>query len=143
MHATFSIYWAVGGRALLETVGPWAVDLARSRPVAAGVVLAVVAALKLVIAGVPLLLVAQRLRRAGLWRLLCRAGGWLMVAYGGLNTVAAWLVLGGAVRPGDGYDRAAMLGHGLLWDPLFLLWGVLLLLGLRRRTSTPRPLVSP
>lgn len=143
VHASFSLYWALGGRWLLETVGPWALDLARTRPVAASGVLGVVVVLKLVLVAVPLLLLAHRLPGAFWWRLLCLVGGWLMVVYGGLNSVVAWLVLGGVVRSGDGYDRAAMLGHGLLWDPLFLIWGVLLLLGLRSVASARRSGVSP
>jgi hypothetical protein len=46
-----------------------------------------------------------------------------------VNTVVAALVLTGAIRPG-GYDRDAVTGHALLWDPLFLAWGVFLSAGL-------------
>ena len=37
---------------------------------------------------------------------------------------------GRGIHPDGGYDRQAMFGHTLLWDPLFLVWGVLLLSGL-------------
>ena len=40
LHGLFSLYWALGGRWLLDTVGAWAVDLADDAPVAAGLVLA-------------------------------------------------------------------------------------------------------
>ncbi len=46
------------------------------------------------------------------------------------------LVLAGAVAPDGGYDRAGQVGHAWLWDPLFLVWGIALVVGLLRlRTS--------
>jgi len=138
VHATFSLYWALGGRVLLETVGPWAVTLADTRPIAAGVGLTAVGVLKLAAAAVPLMLVSGRLPAPGTWRIVCRAGAGLMVLYGGVNAAVAWLVLSGVVTSSGGYDRDAMLGHAALWDPLFLLWGVLLLLGLRAHHTPGR-----
>ncbi len=29
------------------------------------------------------------------------------------------------LEPDGGYDRRAMIGHVFLWDPLFLVWGLL------------------
>jgi hypothetical protein len=137
VHATFSLYWALGGRALLDTVGSWAVSLADTRPFVAGLGLTAVGVLKLAAAAVPLLLASGRIAVSRVWLTLCRAGAWLLVLYGGVNVAVAWLVLGGVVNTSDGYDRDAMLGHAALWDPLFLLWGVLLLLGLRAHHSGP------
>jgi hypothetical protein len=141
VHAGFSLYWALGGRRLLPTVGEWAVVYTREAPLPAALVLLVVTAVKGVVALAP----AIAVRRAGVlprsWWLL----GWLaavvLVGYGGVNTVVAWLVLGGAVESADGYDRAAMVGHAYLWDPLFLVWGLLLGAGLwvSRRSLKPRP----
>jgi hypothetical protein len=53
------------------------------------------------------------------------------VAWGGLNTVTANLVLAGVIRPDGGFDRPGMVGHAYLWDPLFLLWGAALVVALR------------
>lgn len=148
VHAAFSAWWAVGGTWLLDTVGDWAVDLQAERPVAAGAGLGAIAAVKAAGALLPPLVERRRGRvgtRAATWsrtavRSLSWPGGVVLVAYGGLNTVVAWLVLGGVVVPDDGYDRAAMLGHAALWDPLFLAWGLALLLGLRAtRTRGPVP----
>jgi len=44
---------------------------------------------------------------------------------GGANTIVAALVLTGGIEPDGGYDRRAMIGHVFLWDPLFLVWGLL------------------
>ena len=134
MHAAFSAYWALGGRWLLETVGAWAVDLLDDSPVVAGAGLLLVAAVKLAGAWAPLLADQGRLpgnRRA--WRGLFWAGAGVLVVYGALNTMGAWI--GIAI---DGFT-AARVGHAVLWDPLFLVWGVLLALGLRAgRAGTVR-----
>ncbi|MBG6189087.1 hypothetical protein IWX64_000007 [Arthrobacter sp. CAN_A212] len=57
-------------------------------------------------------------------------GGLLLVIYGGVNTVVSGAVLAGAIRPAGGYDLNAMIGHAWLWDPLFFIWGVALILSL-------------
>lgn len=53
IHAGFSLYWALGGRWLLPTVGKWAVTNAREAPVAAGLLLITVAAVKGTVAIAP------------------------------------------------------------------------------------------
>ena len=130
LHAAFSLYWALGGRWLLRTVGAWAVQLADSSPAAAGVVLGVVAALKLAGAVVPVMVETGRLGGRRAWRALAWTGACGLIAYGLLNVLVAWSVLARLVMPHGGYDAAAMIGHAALWDPLFLLWGLLLAGGL-------------
>ncbi|GAA2371830.1 GNAT family N-acetyltransferase [Dactylosporangium salmoneum] len=126
-HAGFSLYWALGGRWLLPTVGQWAVNGAREAPVAAGLLLVAVAAVKCAVVIIPLV---GPLPRPGLWRAFAWLAAVVLTGYGALNTIVAWLVLGGAVRPEGGFDRQAMIGHAYLWDPLFLVWGILLGAGL-------------
>lgn len=130
VHAGFSLYWGLGGRWLLATVGQWAVDLARDAPVTAGLVLVLVAALKAAVAVVPLLATRRQLPFPGVLRAVSWLAALVLALYGGLNSVVAWLVLSGVLRPAGGYDHQAMVGHGFLWDPLFLVWGLLLGLGL-------------
>jgi hypothetical protein len=49
----------------------------------------------------------------------------VLVVYGTVNVVGASLGLSGVV--GDGtVDRTALWGHALLWDPWFVVWGLLL-----------------
>lgn len=126
LHAAVSAYWGLGGDALIETLGERVVDQFAD----ARWLLLVVAAVKLAGALVPPLL-ARRGHLGRGWRLLCWLGAAVLVVWGGLNTVVGGLVLSGVVRPDGGYDRPAMVGHALLWDPLFLVWGVALALGLR------------
>ncbi|MEP6632453.1 MAG: DUF3995 domain-containing protein [Lapillicoccus sp.] len=136
LHAAFSAYWALGGRWLLDTVGSWATGLAESAPVGAGLALGVVTLAKVAGAVVPLLVERGRLGHRRLWRRLEWAGGGLLLVYGLGNAVVAWAVLLGVIVTADGYDARAQLGHAALWDPLFALWGALLLAGLRRSRGT-------
>ena len=130
VHAGFSLYWALGGRWLLATVGQWAVDLSAEAPLAAGIALGLVAAAKLLGATIPIGVAYGRVPWPRLWRGISWAGGLLLVAYGGVNTIVALAVLAGAIRPEGGYDADSMMGHAYLWDPLFFLWGGTLVLSL-------------
>jgi hypothetical protein len=129
-HAGFSLYWALGGRWLLPTVGQWAVTSAREAPVAAGLLLIIIAALKCAVAIIPLMASRRPIPRPGAWRAFAWLAAIVLTGYGALNSIVAWLVLCGALRPQGGFDRQAMIGHAYLWDPLFLVWGILLGAGL-------------
>lgn len=131
VHAGFSAYWAFGGRWLLPTVGAWAVDLVRRERLLSAAVLGLVAVAKLAAGAVPLLVESGRLPARRVGRRIEGVGAAVLVAYGALNVVTSWAVLGGVIRSAGGYDRAAELGHAVLWDPLFLAWGILLAAGLR------------
>jgi len=138
LHAAFSLYWATGGTWLLDTVGDWAVRLTAEQPVAAGLGLGALGAAKLAAAWIPVLVAEGRLGGRRPWRRVSWFGGGALVLYGGANTAIALTVVSGLVRPEGGYDSAAMLGHAALWDPLFLVWGGLLVASLwatRERVS--------
>lgn len=136
VHAASSLYWALGGRWLLNTVGTWAIDLADRAPARAAVLLLIIAGVKIGGALCPLLNETGRLPGSSrTWRRVFLAGAVLLIGYGGLNTIGAWM---GIVL--DHTVTASRLGHAALWDPLFLLWGVLLLLGIRAPTG---PITAP
>lgn len=130
VHGAFSLLWAAGGTWLLDTVGQWAVDAVAAGDGGLRSALALVGILKL--AGAVLPLVAEY--RGGPMRRRVRPLGWAgavgLVAYGGANTLISAAVLTGLVQAEGGYDTAAVLGHALLWDPLFLAWGLALGIGL-------------
>ncbi|GAA5228213.1 DUF3995 domain-containing protein [Paeniglutamicibacter antarcticus] len=139
VHAGFSVYWAVGGQWLLATVGQWAVTLSVEAPLRAGLVIGMVAMGKLLAAVIPVAVAYGRFRRRKFWRAVSWAGGLLLVFYGGLNMILSAAVLGGAIRPADGYDVEAMMGHAWLWDPLFLMWGLALVVSLWCSLKEPLP----
>ena len=97
---------------------------------AAGAVLGVVAPVKIAGSLVPVLVETGHVGGRRRWRALEWAGAVVLVGYGLLNVLVAWAVLGGLLTSAAGYDRSAELGHAALWDPLFLLWGLLLAAGL-------------
>lgn len=121
-HAAFSLYWALGGSWLVETLGATMLSALGDRRW----LLIPVVVVKTAVAVGPL--VALRL---GWWRrrpvlLLAAAAALVLIVWGGLNTVVGNLVLAGVIEPAGGFDRAAMVGHAWLWDPLFLTWGLAL-----------------
>lgn len=135
LHVAITLCWAMGGRALLWTMG--SAFIAKFSSVMW--VLYPLALVKAVGAFGPLWLD----RRGWPWRRLSRLGSWLagivLVAWGGANTVVSNLVLAGVVHAPGGYDRPVIVGHAWIWDPLFLLWGAALILGLlstRRRPAS-------
>lgn len=125
LHAAFSLYWALGGRWLLETVGKGPEEMLNKTAIGAAGALLLIALFKALAAIVPVLNAQERMPWPRLWRGISWAGGVFLVLYGGVNTLVALGVLLGVI-PSPEYDRAAMLGHAFLWDPLFLLWGAAL-----------------
>ncbi|MDN5564774.1 MAG: DUF3995 domain-containing protein [Luteococcus sp.] len=127
IHAGITLYWAIGGRALLWTMG----DAFIAKFASVMWVLYPLAAVKAVGAFGPLWFQSHQWQPS---RPLIRLGYWcasvVLLIWGGLNTVVSNLVLFGIVRPSAGYDRPVMIGHAWIWDPLFLVWGLGLLLGL-------------
>lgn len=138
VHAAFSAYWAVGGTWLLSTIGAIAVEFSRREPLESGLMLGAVALAKVLAALIPVAVDAQRMPWPRLWRAISWVGGSGIVLYGLVNIVASGAVLLGILVPEGGYDRDAMIGHALLWDPLFLLWG-LALTGWLWLTRAPAP----
>lgn len=126
LHAAASLYWALGGEWLLDTVGQFAVDMQRSGDVTVTVMLWIVTLVKIAGALVPLVdhlrLPAHRWVRVVSW-----LGVAVMLVWGGAGMLGAWIAL--ASGTADGSDRA-LFGHAYLWDPLFVVWAVLLAVGL-------------
>lgn len=138
--AATTAYWLFGGTALLDTVGGYAEDLARSRSPRALVLGVVVVGVK-VVAGLLAVALARpvgRLRVRRLLRLAGALGAALLIAYGGLLVVAGALVLSGALEPDGPVDRRVLGWHVGLWDLWFLLWGVALAVATWQSGRPPR-----
>lgn len=126
VHAGFSVYWAVGGKWLLWSLGSSLLESFEGWEW----LLFPIGIVKLVAAVTPFILAQQGWWRRRLSQSACWLGAAVLVVWGGLNTVVGNLVLAGVIQSGSGFDRLGMIGHAWLWDPLFLVWGVALCVAL-------------
>jgi hypothetical protein len=137
-YAAISVYWAVGGTWLLDTVAGTLEQQGRAgNP---GIILAVWAAavLKIIGAIVPLAAAGVTPGQAATaaWRRQMRVLAWLEAAiltvYGLVLTGAGLLVQSGVIASAASADHRALAWHAYLWDPWFLLWGALITAALVR-----------
>jgi len=140
-YALMSLYWALGGHALVSTIGGYVEQFAR-RGGALPVLIALAATLAKLVGGLLALALVRpwgRMVPRG-WLLSTSAGASaLLVVYGGLNVLLGALVLAGVIQPTESVDRTALRWHVGVWDLWFLVWGILLALaiaGYWRRTAT-------
>jgi hypothetical protein len=143
-YALMSLYWALGGHALISTIGGYVEQFARQ-----GGAVPVLVALAATLAKVAGALLALALVRPWgrvvprRWLLTVSAGASaLLVVYGGLTVLLGALVLSGVLHPAGSVDRTALRWHVGVWDLWFLVWGILLALataGYWRRTVTGLP----
>jgi hypothetical protein len=143
-YALMSLYWGLGGRALVSTIGGYVEQFAR-RGGALPVLVALAAALAKVAGALLALALVRpwgRVVPRG-WLLIGSAGvSVLLVVYGGLNVLLGGLVLAGVIHPAGGVDRTALRWHVGVWDLWFLVWGILLALatiGYWQRTAAAVP----
>ena len=145
LFAAMSFYWAAGGTIGIDTQAPGIAELARERDPGFVAVLWVTGLLKLLGVPLALALVQPWGRVFPRWMLLTAAwgAGAGMVLWGGLNLCVGVgvgvLRAAGVVDPPE--DTSAFWWHLLLWDPWWILGGVLFLMAAwqyRRRTRTPR-----
>ena len=140
-YALISLYWAVGGRGLVSTVGGHVAQFAR-RGGAVPVVVALAATAAKVAGGLLALALVRPWGRVVPRRWLlagAAAASALLVGYGAVNVAAGALVLSGVIHPAGRVDRTALRWHAGVWDLWFLVWGILLALataGYRRRTAS-------
>ena len=129
-----SFYWGFGGHFLAETVsGQLATESWTDHRGLQAVVL-VTGVLKVVGGLFALSLIRLSWPRA-MPRLIVRGGyavSALLVVYGAVNVIGETLTETGAVKPSGTVDWHALRWHLFLWDPYFLVWGVLLGLAIRQ-----------
>lgn len=141
-YAAVSAYWGAGGTALLDTIGGTLEREGRARSTGLLAVVWTTVALKLAASGVGLLAVARPQWLSFRWCRVVRGAAWLvaiiLVLYGGLLTSVGLLVQADIVHASAHADHKALRWHAFLWDPWFLVWGLLLATALtltRRRPS--------
>ena len=127
--AAMSVYWALGGTALLDTIGGEIERWGRERSAGLIATLWLITGAKLVAAVAPLVLVGVGSGRLPAWTRArpMRVLGWIvaigLAAYGGLLTVVGLLVEAGVIDAADDADEHAIAWHAFFWDPWFALWG--------------------
>lgn len=131
-YAAVSIAWGLGSTVLLDTVGG---DLAAGGRAGAGIIVVVLwAAVMLKVAAVvlPLLVAAHTMRPV--YQRVVRVLTWIeavaLTGYGLVLTTVGLLVVADVVHAAPGADNRALAWHAFVWDPWFLVWGVLVLLTL-------------
>jgi hypothetical protein len=132
LYTAVSVYWGLGGTWLLDTVGG---SLAKHGAHSAGLLIAVwgAAVLKLIAAMLPLLAIRHRgssPRDRRLWVLAWIAAG-VLIFYGLVLTGTGLLVQSGVIHASSNADHRALAWHAYLWDPWFLIWGLLIASALR------------
>lgn len=134
-YAGISAYWGAGGMWLLPTVGGVFEKWGHSG--GAGVLLLQwsVVVVKVIAAALPLLAIY------GLGPISCRKviqllawiDGSVMAVYGLIWTASGLAVQAGIVRVPPHADHRALRWHAFLWDPWFLIWGLLIIVALSSR----------
>ncbi len=143
LYAAVSVYWGSGGTWLVDTVGGSIAKAALAG--STGAILAVWAAafLKLVASVLPLL--ALRRLSSPAWNRNLWVLAWVEAAiltlYGLVLTASGLLLQAGVIHASANADHRALAWHAYLWDPWFLIWGLLVGFALRagrqRRSQTP------
>ena len=144
LFALMSFYWALGGELGVNTLGSGIQSLAHDPGFIAIVWLTGVAK---VVGGLFALTLVYPWPRwlPSSWRLaLAWAGGVGLALYGGVQFVIEGLVLVGAIHVSGSVDWDGLRWHVWLWDPWWLLGGILFLLAAwqyqRSRHSAAPPL---
>jgi Protein of unknown function (DUF3995) len=139
--AAVSAYWALGGEALLDTVGGAVERWGRERSASVVVALWVIVVFKLAGAVAPLVFVGVGHSPAWTMSRRTRALGWAaavgLTVYGGVLSVSGWLIEAGVVDAADDADEHALAWHAYFWDPWFALWGAAFVVAMWR--SRPQP----
>ncbi len=130
VFAAVSFYWGAGGTALVSTLGGRIEELALARDPAIIAVVWLTGVAKLVGAVLALALVqpwGRRLPRRWL-RATAWVGAGLLTAYGLVQVTAVALVAAGVIVPDAPVETNVLRWRLLVWEPWFLVWGLLLAL---------------
>lgn len=125
--ASMSFYWAAGGTAGADTLGPALSTLGTERNPAFVALLWLTGVLK-VLAGLLALALVRLPGRIILRRVLltsARMTSCLLFLYGGASWLQHGLMVAHSIPTPLGLGRAAALWHFLFWDPWWMLGGIL------------------
>ena len=138
-----SFYWGFGGHFLAETVSGQLASESWADQRGLQAVVLVTGVLKVVGGLFALSLIRLSWPRTKS-RLIIRGGytvSALLIVYGAVNVIGETLTETGAVKPSGTVDWHALRWHLFLWDPYFVVWGVLLGLAVRHYQKTMNSLL--
>lgn len=127
LYAAVSIAWGLGSTVLLDTVGGELAAGGRAGTPLIAMALWMAVALKLAAVALPLLMAtgATPPRWVGIIRVLTLIEAVVLTGYGLVLTSVGLLVQADVVHAGVGADHRALAWHAFVWDPWFLVWGLL------------------
>lgn len=131
-YALVSVSWGLGSTFALDTVGG---ELEREGRAGSPVLIGVVwlsAVLKLVAAGLGLAVTLPRSPPPRVVMFAAWAAAVVLTVYGGVLTAGGLLVQADIIHASKDADHRALAWHTYLWDPWFLIWGMLLTAALCR-----------
>jgi len=134
LYAALSVYWGLGGTTLLDTVGGWLERGGRAGDLVVVLALWAAVVLKVIAAVLPLLAIY---RLGGMrWQRPVVVLTWIeaavLVIYGLVLTTVGLMVQLGVIAASTSADHRALAWHAYLWDPWFLVWGLLVTAALLR-----------
>ena len=127
LHSLATFYWSFGGNIGLATVGYWTIEFKQNYGMKFLIVLLFVGILKLAATWIPIILIFKENK---LINIISYTGGTFLIVYGGMNTISGWLKLLGVISIDF---KLSIIGQSFIWDPLFLLWGMGLLIFLNSK----------
>jgi hypothetical protein len=129
LYAAVSAYWGAGGTALLDTVGGALERKGRAGEAGLLAIIWLTVAVKLAVSAIGVLAGAPS-PWSGARRRPARRVAWVVVVvlvlYGGVLTVVGQLIEVDIIHRSADANAKALRWHAFLWDPWFLLWGLLL-----------------
>jgi hypothetical protein len=140
-----NVYWGFGGTWLLNTVGcPFPVNCNAQGGRALLLVLAWGAAVLKGVASILPFLVLGGADPGGRWwsrplRRMVWAEAGILTLYGLVLTTTELLAVAGVIAIPAGAGYTALAGHAYVWDPWFLVWGILVTTVLLRTRARPGP----
>jgi len=134
LYAALSVYWGLGGTTLLDTVGGSLERGGRAGDLVVVLALWAAVVLKVIAAVLPLLAIY---RLGGMrWQRPVVVLTWIeaavLVIYGLVLTTVGLMVQLGVIAASTSADHRALAWHAYLWDPWFLVWGLLVTAALLR-----------
>ena len=141
-YALVSISWGLGSTWALDTVGGTLETEGRAGNAALSVIVWASVLLKLIAAALGLAVTRPHHQPKKLVAVATWVAAGVLIVYGGVLTFVGLLVQADVIHADTNADHRALAWHAYLWDPWFLLWGLLLAAALwcsrAHRTPSPR-----